>query len=114
MLAGRGAGQLLFETGNKAVGAQQDLTILPAGSRNLALAAAPLDIDDDDVAALGRALDDLGFALLLGHALDRPVGILLGHLDNEPLDIKIGKTRLRDIGQHLERHLVFEIGAFAE
>ena len=61
----------------------------------------------------GRSTD-LGFALLLGDPLDRPVDILVGHLDDEPLDLEIGKARLRDIRQHLERHLVFEIGPFAE
>src|SRR5205085_2785940 len=75
---------------------------------------APFDIDHDNIAALGRALGDLGFALLFGDSLDRTVDILVGHLDDEPLDVEVGKARFRDIRQDLEGHLVFEVGSLAE
>src|SRR5205814_7536236 len=101
-LAGCGAYQLLLKAGNEAAGAQHDLTVLSASSRNLLLAAAPFDIDHDNIAALGRALGDLGFALLFGDSLDRTVDILVGHLDDEPLDVEVGKARFRDIRQDLE------------
>src|ERR1700730_3255822 len=114
VLAGAGADQLLLEAGDEAGGTKHDLTVFPAGSWNLLLAAAPLDIDHDDVAALGRALGDLGLTLLFGDSLDRTVDILIGHLDDEPLDVEVGKARFRDIRQHLQGHLVFEIGPLAE
>ena len=82
--------------------------------RDLLLAAASFDIGDDYIAARRRALCDLGFALLLGNPLDSAVDILIGHLDNKALDVQVGKTWFRDIGQDLERHLVFEIGPLAE
>src|SRR5205085_10008181 len=43
--AGRGADQLRLEAGDEAARAQHDLTVFPAGSGNLLLAAAALDID---------------------------------------------------------------------
>jgi len=58
----------------------------------------------------GRALDHLRFALLLGDPLDRPVDLLVLNFDNEAFDIEVGEARLRDLGQHLDRHFVFEIG----
>ena len=90
-----GADQLVLKAGDEAARAERDLAILAAGARDLLLADPALDIDDDDVAALRRALDRLRFPLLLGDPLDRPVDILLRHLDDEPLDVEIGKARAR-------------------
>ena len=114
VLAGRRPDQLFFKTGDEAAGTKHDLAVLAAGTGNFPVAYPPLDIDDDDIAALGRPLDRLGFALLLGDPRDRGIDALFRHLDDQPLDAQIGKVRLRNFGQDLDQHLVFEIGAFAE
>ncbi len=94
-------------------GTELDLAVLAARPGDLFIADLADDIDDQDVAALGRPLDRLRFALLLGDALKRRLDALLRHLDDEPLEVEIGEIRSRDLGQDLDQHLVFEVGALA-
>ncbi len=111
VVAGSGADQLVLEARNRAACAQDDLTILAAGARDLLVANLPLGIDEQDVASFGRALDRLRLALLLSDPLDSLVDFLVRDFDSEALDAEIGEARLRDLRQHLDRHFVFEIGA---
>ena len=73
----------------------------------------PDDVGDDDVAGLGRTLDRLRFALLLGHSLERLLDILVGHLRHQLFEAERGEIGRRHFRQDLERHRVFEVGALA-
>src|SRR5579883_2569353 len=112
--AGARAQQLLLEAGQQLARPELDPPILAARPGNLAILDPALDIGDDDVAALGRAIDGFALALLLGKTRERPVDLLFGDFDGEPLDVEIREIRLRDVGQQFDRQRVFEIGALAE
>ena len=53
-------------------------------------------------------------ALPLGDALQRLVDLVVGHLGLQPLELELGEIHRLDLGQHLDRQLVFEVGAFVE
>ena len=112
ILAGFGADDLVLETRDEAAGAELDRDILALAAGKFDLAGPADEIDHDRIAVCCRALDRLGFALRLGHALQRAVDLLVRHLDRQLFEAEIAKLRLRHIRQHFQRHRVFEVGAF--
>ena len=99
-----------MKPGKRPLRAELDLPVLAAAARDLRLADMADHIGHQDVAALGRALDRLGLALLFGQALERLVDVLVGHFGHQLLEPEPGEIGLRHVGHHLQRHLVFEIG----
>ena len=112
LLARFGPGQLVLKSRDEPSRAELDRDILTLAARKFHVANLADKVDDDQVTALGRAIDRLRFALRLGQPFDRAVEILLGHFGYQPLDTETGEIGLRHVGQELDRHLVFEIGAF--
>ncbi len=114
VLPGRGADQLLLETGDQTALAECDLAVFAAGAGDLLVAGPSFKVDDQDVAGRGRAVRRLRLALLFGDPRDRRVDAVLRHLDDEPFDAEAGEIRLGDLGQDFDQHLVFEVGPLAE
>src|SRR6185437_4643696 len=89
-LAGGDPGQLLFETGNKGIGANRDLDIFARAAIERRAVNRPLEVDRNAVA--GRGLGALALvriaAVLVGNALDRLVDIGVGHLSDRLLDVE--------------------------
>src|ERR1041385_3528335 len=86
LLARFGAGQLVLEARGEPSGAELDRDILALTAGKLDIANLADKVDDDQIAALGWAIDRFGFALRLGQPFDRAVEILLGHFGHQPLD----------------------------
>ena len=112
LLAGAGADQLIGEAGQVTGGAELDLAPLAAAAGNLLVAGPADDVGDDDVAVFRRPLDRLSLALRFGEPFEGAVDILVRKLGNQPLDPEIAEIGHRHVGQQLDRHLVFEVGAF--
>ena len=112
LIGGAGADQLIGKAGQVTSGAELDLAPLAAAAGDFLFADPADDIGNDDVAVLRRSLDRLRFALRLGKPLEGAVDILVGHLGDQSLDPEIAEIGHRHVGQQLDRHLVFEVGAF--
>ncbi len=114
LLAGGDTDQLLLEAGNQAPAAKHNVAVLAARPGDLFAADPAFNVGDDNVAICRRAGNRLGLALLFGDPLQRGIDARLGDVDHQPLDPEVAEIGLGNLGQHLDHHLVFEIGALAE
>src|SRR5439155_6446100 len=104
--------ELVLEARDESSRTELDRNVLALAARKHDIASPANEIDDGDVAVFRRPLDRLRFALRFTDPLDRAVDVLLRHLGDQPLDPEIGEIRLGHVGQQLDRHLIFEVGAF--
>src|SRR6185312_9595820 len=98
LLAGFDADELILEARDEAAAAQFERVILVAAAGEFDAADRADAVHDQDIALLGRAVDGLGFALLLGDALESAIDLFLGHIGLQPLDLdlaEIGELDLR-------------------
>ncbi len=115
LLAGLDADELVLEARNEAAGAELQAIIggAAAGNRRPSSTVPTKSITTTSPFSAGRSTVSL-LRCSLGDALERLVDLLVGDLGLQPLELQLGEVHRLDLGQHLDRHLVFEIGALVE
>ncbi len=112
--AGAGADERGLEAGEEAAGAELQRMVRRLRARHRVALGRASEIHHGDVALGGGAFDRLLLALALRQTLDRLVDLVVGHLGLQPLDRQLAEIHRLDLGQHLDRDLVFEVVALVE
>ena len=90
--------------------------ILSSHARQLLAVHGAIEIKDDGVALLRRAIlfQRLGVAVVAGQVLDGLRHFIVRHVDRDALQLELREVHGPELGQQLDLHLVFEVFALLE
>ena len=108
--------QLLLEARDELVGSElkPDARALTALEGDVVDLALEVDNNNVTIGRLAKRLDGLGLAILLYDTVDRIVDLAVGRNYFHPVELELGQVDRLDLGQDLDRHVVFKILALVE